>query len=102
MPKKKSKRKRAQALGTGISNDIKEAMKGGKLLIGSNIVQKNLKKGGIQSLIFASNLPDNSRKDIGAQASVSSVEFKEFNGNSAQLGEACGKPFNVLIIGIRK
>jgi large subunit ribosomal protein L30e len=102
MPKKKSKRKRAQARGTGIGNDIKEAMKGGKLLIGSNIVQKNLKKGAIRSLILASNFPDRNRKDMGDQASVSGTEMKEFNGDSAQLGEACGKPFNVLIIGITK
>lgn len=102
MPKKKSKRKRAQAQGTGIANEIKEAMKGGKLLIGSNIVQRNLKTGIVQSLIFASNLPDKNRKDFGTEASVSGIELKEFEGNSAQLGEACGKPFNVLIIGITK
>jgi ribosomal protein L30E len=102
MPKKKSKRRRAQAAGTGIGNDIKEAMKSGKLLIGSNCVLKDLKKGGLEALIFASNLPEASRKGIDSQATVSGIEVREFGADSAKLGEACGKPFNVLLIGIKK
>jgi len=102
MPKKKTKRKRMQGKGTGIGNDINEAVKNDKLLIGSNMVFRNVKKGRLQSLIFASNLPEASRKELDNQASISGIERRDFEGDSAKLGEACGKPFNILLIGIKK
>ena len=102
MPKKKSKRRKAQAQGTGIGNDIKNAIKSGKLLIGCNSVFKGIKKGGLESLIYASNLPEARKSDLGSQAKVAGIETREFGGDSANLGEACGKPFNILIVGIRK
>ena len=102
MPKKKSKRRRALAAGTGIGNDIKEAMKAGKLLIGSNCVFRDIKKGSLEALICASNLPEASKNGIDSQASVSGFEVKEFGADSVKLGEACGTPFNVLLIGIKK
>ena len=102
MPKKKSRRRKAQAAGTGAADEIKKALKAGKLLIGSNSVFRELKKGGLEALICASNLPEASRKGIDSQAPVSGIEVREFGGDSSKLGEACGKPFNVLLIGIRK
>lgn len=102
MPKKKSKRRRAQAAGTGIGNEIKEAMKGNRLLIGSNCVLRDIKKGNIQSLILSTNLPAARKKELNSQASVAGIEVKEYEGDSAKLGEACGKPFNILLIGIKK
>lgn len=102
MPKKKSMKRMAQSAETGIGNEIKEAMKGNKLLIGCNSVFKGVKKGGIGSLICASNLPRSRKNDISSQASIAGIEIKDFSGDSAELGEACGKPFNILIVGIRK
>jgi len=58
MPKKKSKRKKSQAAGTGMGNEIKEALKGGRLLIGTNSVSRDIKKGKLQALICASNMPE--------------------------------------------
>ena len=40
--------------------------------------------------------------DIRHCANVSGISAQEFPGNSLELGELCGKPFGVLLLGIRK
>ena len=101
MPKKKTRKKRRGAV-TGIGSGINEALKEGKVLMGSSSVFRQLKKGGLERIICASNLPASSRKGLDHYVSVSGIEVKEFDGDSAKLGERCGKPFNILLIGIKK
>jgi large subunit ribosomal protein L30e len=82
--------------------EIKKAIKEGKLVIGSKRVLKDLKQGVIKSVIYASNCPENRKKDINYYSKHFGIEVKRFKGNSRQLGEICGKPFNVVLLGIRK
>ena len=102
MPKKKTRKKKAKESASGVGNDIKEAMKEKKLLIGSNSVIRAMKKGGLQVVICASNLPAERKKELEKHASALDIVIKDFGNNSANLGEACGKPFNILLIGIKK
>jgi large subunit ribosomal protein L30e len=85
-----------------VNQEIKEAMKEKKILIGSRTVIKGVKRGHLDSVIYASNCPEETRKDLEYYSRGGFLELKEFKGNSVQLGELCGKPFNVLLIGIRK
>lgn len=82
--------------------DVKGAIKAKKLVMGKRTVMRGLKGGAITSVICASNCPEGMKKDLEHYASVSSITVKGFDGNSVKLGEVCGKPFNVLIVGIRK
>ena len=100
MPKKKANAKGRKE--TEIGKDISDAAKSGSLLIGSNSVFRELKKGNSQTVICASNLPASRMKELNHYRSVSGVQIKEFGGDSAKLGEACGKPFNILLICIKK
>lgn len=85
-----------------ISNDVKDALKAKKLVIGSRSVAKGMKQGTISSVILSSNAPDALRRDMQHYSSLSGSEVKDFSGTSVQLGQICGKPFNILSLGIRK
>ena len=89
-------------MAANVSQEIKEAMKEKKIIIGSRTVIKGVKKGHINSVVYASNCPDETRKDLEYYSKSGFLGLKEFQGNSVQLGELCGKPFNVLLVGIRK
>ncbi|MCX6814058.1 MAG: 50S ribosomal protein L30e [Candidatus Aenigmarchaeota archaeon] len=85
-----------------VNHEIKEAMKEKKIIIGSRTVIKGVKRGHINSVIYASNCPEETRKDLEYYSKSEFVAVKDFKGNSVQLGEICGKPFNVLLVGIKK
>ena len=99
MPKK-SRRKRGHVSDT--TREINSALKAGRLLIGSNSVLRELKKKGLERIVCASNLPEAKKRNLGHYSSVSGVEITEFGGDSAKLGETCGKPFSILLVGIKK
>ncbi|HJW96891.1 MAG TPA: 50S ribosomal protein L30e [archaeon] len=85
-----------------MNQEIKEALKEKRIIIGSRTVIKGIKGGVLNSVIYASNCPDNTKKDIEYYSQAGFIPIKMFEGNSLQLGELCGKPFNVLMLGIRK
>ena len=82
--------------------DVKDAVKEKKLLIGSRGVLSAAKTGKIISLIYASNTPRNTVSEITHYVNVSGIKVHEYPGNSVQLGELAGKPFSVLLLGIKK
>ncbi len=82
--------------------EIKEAKKANKLIIGTRIVFKNLKQGKLSYVVYASNCPTETKKDLNNYSKISKIKIEEFKGNSVKLGETCGKPFNILLIGIKK
>ena len=85
-----------------VNQEIKEALKEKKVIIGSRTVIKGMKRGSLHTVIYASNCPESVRKDIEYYTKAGFTPIKEFVGNSILLGELCGKPFNVLLIGIKK
>ncbi len=85
-----------------IKKSIESAKKENKLLIGSHLVLKKMKTGGLKSVFYSSNCPTEKLRDLNYYTSLIGIEVKEFEGTSKQLGELCGKPFNALMIGIKK
>ena len=85
-----------------LNQEIKEAIKEKKIVIGSRTVMKGVKRGIISNIIYASNCPDGTKKDLEHYSNAEFVAIRKFDGNSMQLGEICGKPFNVLLVGITK
>ncbi len=82
--------------------EIKEALKSKKIVIGSNSVFRNLIGGSLKSVIHASNCPQDKLVDLERYSKLSGTQLDKFGGNSLQLGEICGKPFNVLLVGLKK
>lgn len=85
-----------------VNQEIKDAAKEKRLVIGSRTVFKGLKKGNLKNVIYSSNCPDAVKEDLKYYTKVSGVKIEEFKGNSDKLGETCKKPFNILILGIKK
>ena len=85
-----------------VEKEIRKALKEKKVVMGSRSVIRGIKNNSFSEVVLAGNCPEGTRTDIGRYAGLSGVAVKPFEGNSAQLGQVCGKPFNILLIGIRK
>ena len=84
------------------ANIIKDALKNKKLIIGTRTVTRGIKNGLVDTVIFASNCPEYIKSDLNYYAKITGMKLMEFEGNSAKLGETCGKPFNILVVGIKR
>ena len=93
--------KRRENMATQLQ-EIKNAIKEKKLVIGLNSVRRGTKSGLLKTIYSSSNCPEPLIKDIDHYAKLSNIGFEKFNGTSVQLGEICGKPFNILLIAVRK
>lgn len=101
--KKKEAPKAAEDRGLLLSiKEIKSALSSGNVIVGTNTVLRDLKTGTINTAFFASNCPDSLKNSLQHYARVSDLKIKEFEADSARLGEVCGKPFNILVVGIKR
>ncbi|HLD41659.1 MAG TPA: ribosomal L7Ae/L30e/S12e/Gadd45 family protein [archaeon] len=82
--------------------ELKEALKAKRVIMGSNSVIRGLKAGLFKSVVYASNAPENSIKSLEHYTQLGNTSLERFEGNSKQLGEICGKPFNILLVGLKK
>lgn len=85
-----------------MKKEIAKALKEGKLLIGSRSVLKGIKAGSVKEVFYAKNCPQGTLKDLEHYSEAAKMEVKEFPENSIRLGEICGKPFSVLLVGVKK
>lgn len=85
-----------------IQNEIKDAVKSKKLIIGSNRTSKELKLGKVKLVIIASNCPKSIRDDVKHNGKLGKVEINEFKGDSIELGTLCKKPFSASIVSVKK
>lgn len=85
-----------------IKEDIREAMKKKRIVIGTRSVLKGLKMGEFNLVVYASNIPEKFKGDLEYYARISGIEVKGFKEDSAKLGELCGKLFLILTVGIKK
>ncbi|MBN2042508.1 MAG: ribosomal L7Ae/L30e/S12e/Gadd45 family protein [Candidatus Aenigmarchaeota archaeon] len=85
-----------------VKDSIKAAMKEQKIVLGSRQVESMAKKSELIMIIYASNIPENTKRDLKYYNKNFGIDIKMFTGNSRQLGEFCGKPFNVITLGIKK
>ena len=101
-PSTKKRKPAEPAAPVALQQAIAEAQKQQRLLIGSRTATKALKEGKLVRVAAAQNCPSGLRRDLEHWVRVSNIEFAEFPGDSLLLGEACGKPFGVLVVGFKK
>lgn len=77
------------------------ALKEKRTVIGSRTVMKFLKNGKLEMVFYASNCPEERVKDLKYYSKISGIPVKRFSGTSKDLGEVCGKPFTILMVGIK-
>lgn len=84
-----------------IDDEIENALKEGSLVMGRKNVMGCLKSGELKSVILSANCASALAEIMGHYGKNLGIDVKEFPGDSRRLGEVCGKPFNVMVLGIR-
>ena len=82
--------------------EIKTAIKEKKLIVGSKSVFDLMKKSALDGVFYAENCPEDVLAQLKHYSGVSNIKIKEFKGDSEKLGELCAKPFNILVVGLKK
>ncbi len=81
-------------------NELRIAIRTGKVVLGSNITIKLTKLGKAKLVVIASNAPPHIKKDIKYYAKLSNIPVYEYEGTNLELGAICGKPFSVASLAI--
>lgn len=76
--------------------ELIEAIRKRSRAVGARATLRMAKVGKVKAAIVASNCPLQMKKKL----RDSSVELVKFRGSSRELGVACGKPFNVVVLGL--
>ena len=82
--------------------NLRDAIKENKVVLGSKRTIKYLKLGKVKMIVVAGNCPDDITKDLEHYAKISGTELEKFDGTAKQLGVSCGKPFSIAALGITK
>ncbi|MDP8012788.1 MAG: ribosomal L7Ae/L30e/S12e/Gadd45 family protein, partial [Nanoarchaeota archaeon] len=77
---------------------IQEKIKQNKVIIGKKETIKAAKEGTIEFIVYADNADE---KTVKALDSLEVKKYK-YEGDSEALSILCGKPFNVLVLGVEK
>jgi large subunit ribosomal protein L30e len=85
-----------------MTEDLREALKEKKVILGTGRTVKYLKLGKVKMIVMASNCPDEVRKDLEQYTKLGEVKLEKFDGTSKQLGVFCGKPFSIATLAIVK
>ena len=81
---------------------VNDALKQGRLVIGKGKVIRMMKLGTLESVIHAANCPPKLLEELGYYSRISKIELHGFGSNSASLGQLCGKPFSIIVLGVKK
>ena len=82
------------------TTEIRKLLRDGKLVIGSELVLKGLKKKEISRVFLCSNYPKDKLAELETLKGVSDFEMETLNITNEQLGVLCKKPFSIAIIGV--
>ena len=81
-----------------VSKEIRQAIVTGNVFIGADKSLKTLKRGQAKLVIVASNVARDTLEDIKHYSKLANVKVHFFDGDSAALGLACGKPFSLSVL----
>jgi len=84
-----------------INKEIRRAVDSGKVLFGAKQCEKSINTGEAKLLVTTSNVPMSLKEKNLAKAKIANIPVLEFKGNSLELGQVCGKPFNILFMAIK-
>ena len=79
---------------------LKEKVKEGNAVIGTDRVVKELKKGSLSQVYLASNVSSSVEKDINTYAELINVPVIKLELNNEEMGVLCKKNFIIAVLGI--
>ncbi len=81
-----------------IRKKMQEKIKSKAVCIGLNSAIRAAKSGEVEFIIYAANVSGSIKNKL----SESGVELFEYDGDNEALSIACGKSFNISVLGIKK
>ena len=85
-----------------VNKAITTTAKTGKVQFGAGSALKSVIAKKAKMIIFASNCPQDLRKNLVYYCGLSRLPFSIFKGESSDLGALCGKPFGVSVLTIKE
>lgn len=82
--------------------ELKDALKAGKVVTGRAEVVRAVKKGLLETVLCASNCPKPVFEEMEYYSKLTKAGLDRSGSSSAMLGQLCGKPFSVMVLGIKK
>lgn len=84
------------------SEEIRKELESGKLVIGTEVSLKELKKSNLAKVYVSSNCPEDILGDLEHYAPLANTELIKLIIPNDELGVVCKKPFAVSILGLLK
>ncbi len=82
--------------------EIKNNLKNKRLVLGTDITMKELKRGSIAKVFLASNCPETVKKDVTHYSQIGNIAMEVLDMPNSDLGTICKKPFSVSVVGLLK
>lgn len=82
--------------------EIKGLLKKKSLVLGTERVMKELKKGNLAKVFLTKNTPENVRSDANHYGKLTETEVVNLRYNNEEFGEICKKPFSISVLGLLK
>lgn len=82
--------------------DLKKEIAEGKVVIGTEMVLKNLKDGKLSKVYLAKNCPEKIKEDIRYYGDLAKVPMVVLDANNEEVGVFCKKHFFISVLGIKK
>src|SRR3989338_7643121 len=92
----------ATASTSALSEELRQLAAQKRILIGTHAVKKALLSGQLERIVLASNCPELLTKELKHLARLGNVEVIEPDLGSDRISTLIKKPFNALVLGVRK
>jgi ribosomal protein L30E len=87
---------------TEIVSQIKKLIENDKIIIGSTVILKELKKGNVKKILLSTNVPKSAKEDIEHYSKLSATEIIQTNISNEEFGIICKRSFLISAIGEKK
>jgi large subunit ribosomal protein L30e len=84
------------------AQELRKLLETGKVVIGTDLVMKQMKLGKISKVFLTVNCPDEVKEEIEHYAKISKAEVVLLQIPNDELGVVCKKPFSISVAGILK
>ena len=84
------------------STEIKQLIKAGNVIIGTEKTVKSLRLGKVEKVLLSSNCPASVEKSINHYAAMNGTELHKLDFPNDELGVICKKPFSISVLALAK
>ena len=85
-----------------ILSDIKKDLKTRKIIIGTEVVMKNLKLNKLEKIYVASNCNESSKKELEYYSKLLKIPVIKLKQPNDELGVICKKQYSISMLGVLK